>query len=217
MIQIKENPPLFVYFLIQFSDWKVKAAEDFHMLNSFPFKNKIIVGKYIVPAHSVFAFSFSFPKDESNQQWTYIYLFVFCFKMRKKPLHFPTYFFFFLWFHLICSLSVPCAWLPTVCALKRPDYIKYSCCLQPPFAVAVCRHNHYQRCHRNQLVLTAIVRIGNLLLLPPLCSSWDIQVKVPFTKARPWATLPPRLEAYFCAWRICAWLQILGVIWISVI
>ncbi len=52
IIQVKDNPPLFVYFLIQFSDWEVKAAEDFHMLNSFPFKNKIILG------HSIFAFSF---------------------------------------------------------------------------------------------------------------------------------------------------------------
>ena len=31
MIQIKENPPLFDYFLIQFSNWEVKAAEDFDM------------------------------------------------------------------------------------------------------------------------------------------------------------------------------------------
>jgi hypothetical protein len=41
------------------------------------------------------------------------------------------------------------------------------------------------------------VRFGNLLLLLPLCFSWDIQVKVPFTKAKPWATLPPGLEAHF--------------------
>jgi hypothetical protein len=64
--------------------------------------------------------------------------------------------------------------------------------------------------------VTVIVRIGDLLLLPPLCSSWDIQVKVPFIKARPWATLLLGLIAHFCAWRICAWLHILGVIWILI-
>ena len=53
-------------------------------LSACPFKNKITVGNYIAPAHSVFAFSFSFPKDESNQQRTYLYLFVFYFKMRKN-------------------------------------------------------------------------------------------------------------------------------------
>ncbi len=42
-----------------------------------------------------------------------------------------------------------------------------------------------------------ISRIGVLLLLLPLCFSWDIQVKFPFTKAKPWATLPPGLEAHF--------------------
>ena len=41
MIQIQENPLLFVYFLIQFSNWEVNAAEDFDMPNLFPFKNKI--------------------------------------------------------------------------------------------------------------------------------------------------------------------------------
>ena len=64
--------------------------------------------------------------------------------------------------------------------------------------------------------ITAIVRIGDLLLRPPLCSSWDIQVKVPFTKARPWATFMPGLEAHFFAWRICVCLKILGFVWISI-
>ena len=64
--------------------------------------------------------------------------------------------------------------------------------------------------------ITAIVRIGDLLLRPPLCSSWDIQVKVPFTKARPWATFMPGLEAHFFAWCICVCLKILGFVWISI-
>ena len=55
-----------------------------------------------------------------------------------------------------------------------------------------------------------IPRIGDLLLLPPLCSSWDIQVKVPFTKAKPWATLPPGLEAHFALWCTCVCLEPLG-------
>ena len=162
MIQIKEILPLFVYFLIQFSIWEVKAAEDFDMPKSFSFKNKI---------HSIFAFSFCFPKDKSNQQRTYICLFVFCFKMREKPSPFSDVDFFLIMFPLnllsVCSMCMVCQ---TVCALKCPHYIKYSCCPPPPPAVAVCRHNHYQRCHCHQPV-TAIVRIGNLLLLPPLCSS----------------------------------------------
>ena len=61
MIRIEENPSLFVYFLIQFSNWEVKAAKDFDMPNSFPFENKIIVGC------SIFAFSLCFPKDKSNR------------------------------------------------------------------------------------------------------------------------------------------------------
>jgi hypothetical protein len=162
MIQIKEILPLFVYFLIQFSIWEVKAAEDFDMPKSFSFKNKI---------HSIFAFSFCFPKDKSNQQRTYICLFVFCFKMRENPLHFPTLIFFLLCFSIklaLCLFHVH--GLPTTCALKCPHYIKYSCCPPTPPAVAVCRRKYYRHCHCHQPV-TAIVRIGDLLLLPPLCSS----------------------------------------------
>ncbi len=55
-----------------------------------------------------------------------------------------------------------------------------------------------------------ILRNGDLLLLPPLRSSWDIQVKVPFTKARHWTTLPPGLEAHFALRRICVCLEPLG-------
>jgi hypothetical protein len=117
MIQIKENLPLFVYFLFQFFNWEVKAAEDFDMPNSFPFKNKIIVG------HSIFAFSFCFPKDKSNQQRTYICLFMFCFKMRQNPLHFPISYNVSIKFAL-CLFHVH--GLQTICALKCPHYIKYS-------------------------------------------------------------------------------------------
>ncbi len=145
------------------------------MPNSFPFKNKIIVG------HSICAFSFCFPKDKSNQQRTYICLFVFCFKMRENPLHFLTLISFLLCFHKnllsVCSMCMVCEW-----SVPWSTHTTDSCCLLPPSAVAVCHCNHYQRCHCHQLV-TAIVRIGDLLLLPPLCFSWDIQVKVPFTKA----------------------------------
>ena len=62
MIQIKENPPVFLFFLIQFSNWEVNAVEDFHMPNSFPFKNKIIVGKYIAPRPLCFCFLIQFSK-----------------------------------------------------------------------------------------------------------------------------------------------------------
>ncbi len=146
MFQIKENPPLFVYFLIQFSDWEVKAAEDFHMPNSFPFKNKIIVG------HSISAFSFCFPKGKSNYQRTYIcLLFVFCFKMRENPLHFPISYYVSIKFTL-CLFHVH--GLPTVCALKCPHYIVQllfaaitrSCCMPsqplPTLPLSSTRHGY---------------------------------------------------------------------------
>ena len=51
MVQIKENLPLFVYFLIQFSDWEVKAAQDFDMPNSFQVIGKIGLTGEAKPPH----------------------------------------------------------------------------------------------------------------------------------------------------------------------
>ena len=72
---------------------------------------------------------------------------------------------------------------------------------------------HYFPPHTNsvcQQPIPVIERSGDLLLETNLCSSWDIQVKVLFTKARPWVTLPPGLDTHLMAWRICDWLQYLG-------
>ena len=76
MTQIKENLPLFVYFLIQFSDWKVKAAEGFYMLNSFPFKKRSVLENTLPPptlfllSHSVF-----WRMSQISRGITYTYLF----------------------------------------------------------------------------------------------------------------------------------------------
>ncbi len=93
MIQIYENPPLFFYFLIQFSDWEVKAAKDFHMLNSFPFKNKVIMDV------SIFAFSFGL---------TYVYYLCSVLKSEKTLSIFRFLIMFPLNLLSVCSMCMVC-------------------------------------------------------------------------------------------------------------
>ena len=166
----------------------------------------------LLPLYSCFLIQFSKGQVKSAENLHMPICFLS--KNEKKPSPFSNIDFFLIMFPLnlltVCSMCMVCQ--PSV---PWSAHFTYSCCLLPLSAVAVCRCNHYQRCHRHQPI-TAIVRIGDLLLRPPLSFSWDIQVKVPFTKARPWATLPPELEANFCAWRICAWLHILVWILISI-
>ena len=148
LIQIEENPPLFVYFLIQFPKGEVKAVEDFHMPNSFPFKNKILVGNSKAP-HPVCVFSF--PKEKPKQQRTFIYLFVSHLKMRKT-LHFTTLISFLLF-----------------------SVVNFTHCLFPVAAYRLCpvvpQSTAAVHCHRPQLLYPVATTTAAAVIQSRFCRS----------------------------------------------
>ena len=155
----------------------------------------------------LFTFSFSFPTGKLKQQRTFNAQFISIWTLTPPTLFLLSHSVFRRMSHISRGLTY--TYLFSVLTWEKPSpfsdikfahclfsvhgcqpsmswsaHTTYSCCSQPPSTVAVCRCNHYQRCHCHHPIM-AIVRIGDLLLLPPLCSSWDIQIKVPFTNARP--------------------------------
>ena len=186
MFQIQENPPFLFPFSFSFPTGKLKLQRTYICQIHFHLKIRYL-------SATLFLLSHSRKINQIIRGLTYAHNLYNVLKWEKTF----SIFRFFIMFPLN-SLSV-CLFhvygLPTVCALKCPHYIvqllsaaiAHSCCMPPkPLLTLPLSSTHH-----------SYVRIGNLLLLLPLCFSWDIQVKVPFTKAKPWATLPPGLEAHF--------------------
>ncbi len=201
MFQNKEIPPFLFNFSFSFPTGELKQQRTFICQIHFHLKRRYLLATLYLLSHFVFR-----RISQIIRGLTYAYNLYSVLKWEKTFSIFR-----FLIMFPLNSLSV-CLFhvhgLPTVCALKCPHY-ECSCCPPPLPTVAVCRCNHYQCCHCHQPI-TAIVRIGDLLLLLPLCFSWDIQLKVPFTKAMPWTTLPPGLKAHFTLWGTCVCLEPLG-------
>ena len=174
MFKIQENPPFLFPFSFSFPTGKLKQQRNFICQIHFHLKIRYLLATLFLLSHSVFQ-----RISQISRGLTYAYLFSVL--KWEKPSPFSDIDFFLIMFSLnllsICSMCMVCQ--PSV---PWSAHTTDSCCPPPSSAVAVCLCNHYQHCHCHQPV-TAIIRICNLLLLPPFCSSWDIKFKVPFTKA----------------------------------